>query len=311
VKYGRRLKAGDTIGLVAPSGAVRTAGSVEKAAEETERMGFRVKIGASCTAAYGYLAGTDEVRARDVNEMFLDDGVDAIFCVKGGYGATRILDRIDYEAIAAHPKIFAGYSDVTALHIALWEKCGLVTFHAPMPVSCWADAPLDAVSAESMRRTLMCAEPAGEIANPEGFPRTCLVGGKAEGRLVGGNLTLVSHTLGTPYELDTRGRILFLEDVGEYTYSIDRMLTQLRLSGKFDDCAGIVFGDFRKCETEYPDFGFTLREVIEDVVVPCGKPIFMGLQSGHCTPKLTLPLGAMCRMNADECRLTVTECAVL
>ncbi len=310
MKYGKRLKAGDTIGLIAPSGAVRTAGSLQSAVEETERMGFRVKVGASCASAYGYLAGTDEVRARDVNEMFLDDGVDAIFCVKGGYGATRILDRIDYEAIAAQPKIFVGYSDVTALHIAFLEKCGLVTFHAPMPVSCWADAPLDAVSAESMKKTLMNAEPVGEIVNPEGFARTCLVGGAAEGQLVGGNLTLVSHLMGTPYELDVTGRILFLEDVGEYTYSIDRMLTQLRLAGVFDRCAGIVFGDFRRCETEYPDFGFTLREVIDDVVLPCGKPVFMGLRAGHCTPKLTLPFGVKCRMDAAKCSLTVLEKAV-
>jgi muramoyltetrapeptide carboxypeptidase len=186
----------------------------------------------------------------------------------------------------------------------------LVTFHAPMPVSCWADGALDAVSAESMFSALMQAQPMGELVNPIEFPKECLNAGVCEGQLAGGNLTLVSHLLGTPYETDTKGKILFLEDVGEYTYSIDRMLTQLRLAGKFDDCAGVVFGNFRKCDTEYPDFGFTLREVIEDVVVPCGKPIFMGLRAGHCTPKLTLPLGVKCRMDAEKCSLSVLESAV-
>jgi len=309
--YGKRLQAGDTVGLIAPSGAIRTPGALERAIRETERMGFRVKAGASCGGAYGYLAGTDEARARDFNEMFLDDEVDAVFCVKGGYGAMRILDMIDYEAVAAHPKIFAGYSDVTALHAALLKKCGLVTFHAPMPVSCWADGALDAVSAESMRAALMSTQPVGPVVNPPQFARECLVEGVCEGRLVGGNLTLMAHLLGTPYAFDVKDNILFIEDVGEYTYSIDRMLTHMRLAGVFDACAGVIFGDFRRCETEYPDFGFTLREVIEDVVVPCGRPVFMGLQSGHCTPKLTLPLGAMCRMDASACTLTVLEGAVV
>lgn len=311
MNYGKRLQYGDTIGFIAPSGAVRTEGTIERAVKETERMGFKVKVGESCGKAYGYLSGTDEVRARDLNRMFLDDEVDAIFCLKGGYGTMRILDKIDYEAVAAHPKIFVGYSDITALHIAFLEKSNLATFHAPMPVSCWADGALDEVTAASFFNALMTAKPVGEIVNPPEYPRQCLVGGSCEGQLVGGNLTLIAHTLGTPYELNTKGRILFIEDVGEYTYSIDRMLTHLRLAGKFEDCAGVVFGDFKRCETEYSDFGFNLREVIEDVVVPCGKPIFMGLQSGHCTPKLTLPLGVSCRMNAAECSLTVVENAVV
>ncbi len=307
---GKRLRKGDTIGFIGPSGAVRTEGSIERAIEETKRMGFRVKPGESCGGVYGYLSGSDEVRARDLNNMFLDDEVDAIFCLKGGYGTMRILDKIDYAAIAAHPKIFVGYSDITALHIAMLEKANLVTFHAPMPVSCWADGAMDEVTANSFFNTLMTAQPVGAIENPPEFPKECLNAGVCEGQLVGGNLTLISHLLGTPYELNTKGRILFIEDVGEYTYSIDRMLTHLRLAGKFDDCAGIVFGDFKKCETEYPDFGFTLREVIEDVVLPCGKPVFMGLRSGHCTPKLTLPMGVRCRMDAEKCSLSVLDSAV-
>ena len=309
--YGKKLMPGATIGFIGPSGAVRTEGAIERAVAETEKMGFRVKLGESCGQAYGYLSGNDALRARDVNRMFADDEVDAVFCLKGGYGVMRMLDLIDYDLIAAHPKIFVGYSDITALHIALLQKCGLVTFHGPMPVSNWSDGPLNDFSRESLFSALMNPVPIGDIANPEGYARECVVPGEAEGELVGGNLSLIVGLLGTPYELDTRGRILFIEDVGEKTYALDRMLTHLRLAGKFEDCAGIVLGDFKNCEVEYPDFGFTLEEIVRDVIVPSGKPVFSGFQSGHCTPKITLPFGVRCRMDAEKCTLTALEAAVL
>lgn len=308
--YGKKLKFGDTLGFIAPSGAVRTEGAIERAIKETERMGFKVKLGESAGQKYGYLSGTDEVRARDINAMFADDEVDAIVCLRGGYGAMRILDQLDYEMIARHPKIFMGFSDITALHIALLNKCDLATFHGPMAAANWAGSPLDAISRESMYRALMNAEPVGELCNPEGYPKQTVNPGQAEGQLVGGNLMLIASSLGTPWEIDTRGRIIFIEEVGERTYCVDRMLTQLRLAGKFNDCAGVVFGDFADCPIEYPEFGLTLEEIIRDVVAPSGKPIFTGLRCGHCTPKLTLPFGVKCRMDADKCTLTVLESAV-
>ncbi len=309
MNYGKILKFGDTIGLIAPSGAMRTEGAIERAVAETERMGFKVKLGESAGKKYGYLSGTDAVRARDINAMFADDEVDAIFCIRGGYGAMRILDQLDYELIAKHPKIFVGFSDITALHIALLNKCDLATFHAPMPVG-WSSGPLDDFSRESMYRALMHAEPMGELANPPEYPKQTVNPGSAEGMLVGGNLMLIASSLGTPWEIDTKDRILFIEEVGERTYCVDRMLTQLRLAGKFKDCAGVVFGDFADCPIEYPEFGLTLEEIIRDVVAPSGKPIFIGLRCGHCTPKLTLPFGVKCRMDADKCTLTVLEGAV-
>ena len=309
MKYGKKLKFGDTIGLIAPSGAVRTEGAVARAVEETKRMGFKVKLGESAQQKYGYLSGTDEVRARDINNMFADDEVDAIICIRGGYGAMRILDKLDYEMISKHPKIFAGFSDITALHIALLNRCDLATFHAPMAVG-WADGPMDDFSRESMYKALMHAEPMGELVNPPEYEKKTVNPGIAEGTLVGGNLMLITSSLGTPWEIDTKGRILFIEEVSERTYCVDRMLTQLRLAGKFDDCAGVVFGDFADCNIEYPEFGLTLEEIIRDVVAPCGKPIFTGLRCGHCSPKLTLPLGVKCRMDADACTLTVLESAV-
>ena len=308
--YGKKLKFGDTLGFIAPSGAVRTEGAIERAVKETERMGFKVKLGESAGQKYGYLSGSDEVRARDINNMFADDEVDAIVCLRGGYGAMRILDQLDYELIARHPKIFMGFSDITALHIALLNRCDLATFHGPMAAANWADSPLDDFSRESMYRALMSTEPVGELRNPEGYPRQTVNPGQAEGQLVGGNLMLIASSLGTPWEIDTKGRIIFIEEVGERTYCVDRMLTQLRLAGKFEDCAGVVFGDFADCPVEYPEFGLTLEEIIRDVVAPSGKPIFTGLRCGHCTPKLTLPFGVKCRMDADECTLTVLESAV-
>lgn len=307
--YGKKLKFGDTIGLIAPSGAMRTEGAIERAVAETQRMGFKVKLGESAGKKYGYLSGTDEVRARDINAMFADDEVDAIICIRGGYGAMRILDKLDYDLIAKHPKIFVGFSDITALHIALLNKCSLATFHAPMAVG-WSSGPLDDFSRECMYKALMHAEPMGELVSPPEYPKQTVNPGKAEGMLVGGNLMLMASSLGTPWEIDTKGRIIFIEEIGERTYCVDRMLTQLRLAGKFDDCAGVVFGDFADCPIEYPEFGLTLDEIIRDVVAPCGKPIFTGLRCGHCTPKLTLPFGVKCSMDADECTLTVLESAV-
>lgn len=308
--YGKKLKFGDTLGFIAPSGAVRTEGAIERAVKETESMGFKVKLGESAGQKYGYLSGSDEVRARDINNMFADDEVDAIVCLRGGYGAMRILDQLDYELIARHPKIFMGFSDITALHIALLNRCDLATFHGPMAAANWAGSQLDDFSRESMYRALMSTEPVGELRNPEGYPRQTVNPGQAEGQLVGGNLMLIASSLGTPWEIDTKGRIIFIEEVGERTYCVDRMLTQLRLAGKFEDCAGVVFGDFADCPVEYPEFGLTLEEIILDVVAPSGKPIFTGLRCGHCTPKLTLPFGVKCRMDADECTLTVLESAV-
>lgn len=310
MRLGRKLNKGDTIGLIGPSGAVRDEGAIERAAAQIELAGFRVKMGESCGQKYGYLSGTDEVRARDVNAMFLDDDVAAIMCVRGGYGTTRMLDLLDYEAMAAHPKIFIGLSDITAMHAAMLKKAELVTFHGPMATSDWTQE-MHPFTYASMMKAIGCAEPAGEMVNAPEYPaRSCVNPGKAEGMLVGGNLMLVTSLLGTPYELDTKGRILFLEEIGEHTYCIDRMLTQLRLAGKFDDCAGVIFGDFKNCRIEYEQYGLSIEQIIRDVVAPCGKPVFMGLQSGHCTPKLTLPFGVRARMDADALTLTILESAV-
>ena len=307
---GKRLKIGDTIGLIGPSGTVREAGAVDSAIAYMQQLGFKVKAGESAHAKYGYLSGTDEVRARDLNAMFADSEVDAIVCTRGGYGTMRMLDMLDYDVIRANPKVFVGFSDITALHIAFQEKCGLVTFHGPMATR-WEKEFADGFTRPAFERAVMDAAPLGELHNAPGYhERETVNPGAAEGMLVGGNLSLIAGTIGTPYEIDTKGRILFIEEIGERTYCVDRMLTQLRLAGKFEDCAGVVFGDFADCPVEYPEFGLTLGEVIRDVAAPCGKPMFTGLQAGHVTPKLTLPFGVRVRMDADSRSLTVLEAAV-
>lgn len=306
----KKLQFGDTLGFIGPSGAVRAEGAVGRAVEYAENLGFKVKLGESANAKYGYLSGTDEMRARDVNAMFADPQVDAIICTRGGYGTMRMLDLLDYDLIRKNPKIFVGFSDITAMHIALLNRCDLVTFHGPMATRWNDELPIDFVR-NSFCSAVMTAAPMGVLQNaPDYHARATVNPGSCEGVLVGGNLSLIAGTIGTPYEIDAKGRILFIEEIGERTYCVDRMLTQLRLAGKFDDCAGIVFGDFNDCPVEYENFGLTLDQVIRDVAAPCGKPIFTGLQAGHVTPKITLPFGVRCRMDANHCSLEVLESAV-
>ena len=303
------LKPGDTIAMIGVSGAIRDDdldGAVRTCAARLEGLGFRVKIDPSVYGQYGYLSGTDRERADALNRAFADDSVDGVWCIRGGYGCIRMLDMIDWEMIARHPKAFIGYSDITTLHTVLHERCGLCTFHGPMPVTSYFDGPM----IDSLMHAIT-GHPDHALVNLDGSSLGKLRGGTAEGMLVGGNLSLITGTIGTPYELDTKDRILFIEEIGERTYCVDRMMTQQRLAGKFEDCAGIVFGDFNDCPVEYPEFGLTLEEVIRDIAAPCGKPIFTGLQAGHVTPKLTLPLGTRCRMDAGSCTLEILESAVL
>jgi len=306
----KKLQFGDTIGIIGPSGAVRVEGAVGRAVEYAQQLGFKVKLGESANAKYGYLSGTDALRAKDVNAMFADPEVKAIVCTRGGYGTMRMLDLLDYDLIKKNPKVFVGFSDITAMHIAFQEKCGLITFHGPMATR-WNDEFPDGFTQPAFYRAVMNAEPLGELHNAPGYhERKTVNPGSAQGVLVGGNLSLIAGTIGTPYEIDTKDRILFIEEIGERTYCVDRMLTQLRLAGKFADCAGVVFGDFNDCPVEYPDFGLTLEEVIRDCAATSGKPMFTGLQAGHVTPKITLPLGARVKRDADKCSLTVLESAV-
>ncbi|MBQ6325773.1 MAG: LD-carboxypeptidase, partial [Clostridia bacterium] len=284
------LRRGDTIGLVGISGALHEPETrFEKMLEAIDALGYKVIVADSCREEYGYLSGTDASRAKGLNQMFRDDRVDAVVCMRGGYGVTRILDRVDFDVIRANPKLLLGYSDITALHTAIHEKVGMVTIHGPMPDRAWME--FDDFSRRSMLRALTSTEPLGTLYNPEGTAPKCVVPGRCEGRLVGGNLSLIAALCGTPYQLNPEGKVLLLEDVGEYIYRLDSMLTQLRLAGMFERCAGVVLGGFTNCTEEYERYALHLEDVIRDIIVPAGKPVLANLSIGHTPVKITVPLG--------------------
>jgi muramoyltetrapeptide carboxypeptidase len=248
--------------------------------------------------------------------MFADPSVNAVFAIRGGYGSAQLLDRIDYGLLRNNPKIFLGYSDITALHLAIQKRSGMVTFHGPVALSGFSE-----YTQKGFRRALFETAPLGSVTNPpESNPLRpahtlrAIRPGKARGALVGGNLTLISTTMGTPFEIETRGRILLLEDVDEQPYSIDRMLTQLRLAGKFDGVAGVVFGECNACRPrDYkPAFESTLSlgEVLDEILGQLRVPVLSGLTFGHTDDQLTLPLGVMAALDADKGELVIEEAGV-
>lgn len=304
------LHEGDTVAFVSPS-SQSTLESVEKAVSVVEGMGFHVKVAKSCYGSEGYHAGPDDLRADDMNRMFLDPEVKGIFCVRGGDGATRLPPLIDTEAAFKNPKVFLGYSDITILHQMFNRPGGFCTFHGPMPASEFIRDTFPGYVRDSLLKAVCSTEPLGEIKPYEGAaPMETLVPGKADGELVGGNLALVCALLGTPWEIDTRGRILVLEDTGEPVYRIDRMLTQLRLAGKLDAAAGIVLGQFTQIQPRKPKDSFTIPEVFEAVVAPVGRPTLMNGCFGHDVKKATLPLGARAVIDGATSTMTVIEAGV-
>ncbi len=304
------LKHGDTIGVIAPASPCYEQDRIELGIRTLEEMGFRVKLGRSCLSRYGYLAGKDDIRAYDINTMFEDKDVHGIICLRGGYGTPKILDKIDYDLIRNNPKVYVGYSDITATHIAINQLSGLVTFHGPMVTIEMAE-DFDDFSRKSLLDFIMGKENPKSLSNPNGEKIGCFYGGRCEGKLIGGNLTLICATLGTAYEIDTRGKILFLEDTKEEPYSIDRMLIQLNLAGKFEDCEGIILGDFNECIAEHPNKSLTLEQVFEDIIRTLKKPTIYNFMAGHCKPQITLPMGRKVSMNAYKGEVTLLDCATI
>lgn len=301
------LAEGDLVGVVAPASPPAEDRELQRGLEALAAMGLRVRLGRHLRlgggARAGYLAGPDRDRAADLMEMFRDPAVRAIFCARGGYGSARLLPLLDYRVIRRHPKILVGYSDITALHLAIHRRAGLVTFHGPMVASDFGRG-LSAFTAESLRRALFHPHPAGPVANPPSLPPPVAVRpGVARGPLIGGNLSLVVSTLGTPFEIRTAGRILFLEEVGEPAYRVDRMLTQLRQAGKLDGVAGVAFGE---CGEGRED----LMEVLHDRLGDLGVPVLANLAIGHGAEKATLPLGVRATLNAGAGWLAIDEAAV-
>ncbi|SOC36460.1 S66 peptidase family protein [Ureibacillus acetophenoni] len=298
----KALKKGDTIGLIGASSPTPPE-NLQKAIDAVENLGFNVVVGETCHKRHGYLAGRDELRAREVNDMFANPSIDGIFCIRGGYGAHRIIPLLDLELIKANPKVFAGYSDVTALHIVFNQICDFVTYHSPMPSTEFIKPDMDEYTWNSFINHVTDTEGKDYLLNnAEGSEVNTLVEGEATGQLVGGNLTLVTASLGTPYEIDTKGKILFLEDIDEYERSVDRMLTQLKLAGKLDDAAGILLGAWTNCGAPNPDKpeqSLRLQTIFEEIIVPTGKPTLMDITCGHVLPTMTLPLGKTVTFNSE------------
>jgi muramoyltetrapeptide carboxypeptidase len=307
-----RLKEGDMIGLVTPGSSV-TEEQLNECILKLEEMGFRTTHMDSVLSEYGYFAGKDRERADELMEMFSREDVDAIWCVRGGYGSIRILDLLDYELIRNNPKVFIGYSDITALISAIYQESGLVTFHGPVGTS-----DFNRFSMKSMKKVLMEGDSPykypykrdkGTRKNPE-YDRYTLRGGEAEGILTGGNISVLDSIIGTDYEPDFEGKIVYLEDVGEKTYRIDKMVFHLLSATNLKQAAGIVMGVFEDCNVnEEPTL--SLKEALDDLLLPLGIPVSYGLSFGHIRRMLTIPTGIRAAMDADKNSFRLLEAAVV
>ncbi|WP_010648331.1 S66 peptidase family protein [Oceanobacillus massiliensis] len=281
-----RLKKGDTIGVVAPAGPPNIE-NLNKAIPFFEEMGLRVKLGRNIESVRGYLAGTDEERLEDFHDMIADRKVKGIFFASGGYGSARIADKINYHLIKENPKIIWGYSDITFLHTAIRQQADLITFHGPMLASDIGKNDFDKFSAHMFHQLF---EPTELSYSEKIAPLEVYTQGNVQGQLVGGNLSLMISTLGTAYEIDTKDKILLLEDVGEESYRVDSMLNQLRLAGKISAAAGIVIGDFADSHSQAEPTS-TLQQVFEDYFSDFHGPVMGGFKIGHCLPHFAIPLG--------------------
>lgn len=309
-----RLRPGDTVGLIEPAGFTEDRFDLALVLETIRAMGLVPKPAPHVLKRYGYLAGDDRERAADVNAMFADPQVRAVFAVRGGWGCARILPYLDYAAIRANPKLLVGFSDITALHLALAARCGFPTVHGPNAANSWG-----ALSWDSFRRLAFAGEtptyrnPAGgedRLVQRSGRIRT-FRSGKAAGKLIGGNLVTLASLMGTPYLPDFGGAILFLEETGEAEYRIDRLMTQLALGGVLGKLAGVVFGQCTACSGGEANYsGFTVSEVLDQHLAPLGVPAFQGALIGHVANQFSMPLGVRAEIDADSGTIALLEPAV-
>lgn len=312
----KALRPGDTVGIITPSTPVIDPERLAVVERTMNYFKLRWKMGKNVGKRSSDYQSFVSERLDDLHEMFRDQEVNAVFALRGGYGSPNLLDRIDYDLIRRNPKIFLGFSDITALHLAIHKRAGLVTFHGPT-----VSSGFSTYTQQHFRRALFETAPIGTVTNPpetnELRPNHTLRAirpGTASGQLVGGNLSLIAATMGTPFEIETRGKIFFIEDVGEEPYRIDRMLTHLRLAGKLDQAAGIIFGECSGCSpadykpsTASP---YTLGEVVDNIFGALKIPVLSGLTIGHTPDQLTLPLGVMATLDAGKGTLEIKESGV-
>ncbi|WP_053151774.1 LD-carboxypeptidase [Pseudomonas sp. Pf153] len=291
------------IGLIAPAGPAPL--DAEKATQWMRARGHGLKIFPGVYEKDGYLAGSDETRLNDLHSAFADPQITAIICLRGGYGTPRLLDRLDFDLLRRNPKPFVGYSDITALHLAISRYAGFVTFHGPLlNADLLGDKEPPTVTSffGLLRGQLKAGD---ELSHPAAYPLTTVEPGIAHGRLLGGNLSIIAATMGTPYQIDAEGVILFIEDVNEPLYRIDRLLTQLRLAGTLSRLRGVLVGDVAGVDVE------ALNRLLKQTFEPLRIPVLSGWRSGHCDPNLTLPMGALVRLDAGEKKLVLGQDVVI
>lgn len=310
-----RLKTGDKLAIVAPGSYISEA-ELQESITNLNKLGFDTTYSEKILLQSGYFAGSDKDRADDLMEKFADKTVKGIVCARGGYGCSRILPMLNYDIIRSNPKVLIGYSDITALLYGIYQKSGLITFHGPVGTSTFND-----YSVNNFKRVLMnpkqndLFENSEEKTDENKYGVVTIVNGKGVGRLVGGNLSIMVSLIGTEFDVDYSGKIVFIEEIGEEPYRIDRMLTQLMQSGKFDKASGIMMGIFSKCESKVKDAAFdktfTLMEVLKDRLGSLKIPVVYGMSFGHIVDKLTIPFGGLAELDANNQTLTLLEKAVI
>jgi muramoyltetrapeptide carboxypeptidase len=311
------LRRGDTIGVVAPAGPVNRE-RIDRALARVHQRGFRTKTYGDIYRSRDYLAGDDETRADEFMAAFADPETTAVWCARGGYGVARILDRLDFRVIGRHPKIFIGFSDITLLHIAIQQRVGLLTFHGPnLQDGFGKPDDMPAANERALWQAVMPGESMGAqygyayiLTDVDGGQLRPLAPGVARGPLLGGNLAVIAGVTGTPFEIETVGRILFLEDISERLYRIDRYLSQLRLAGKLDALAGVLLGEFSYEEGDQVESEAAIDRLFQEYLAPLEIPVLAGFPAGHGQLNLTLPMGAVVAVDADTGRVTVLESPV-
>jgi muramoyltetrapeptide carboxypeptidase len=308
----KKLKKGDVIGIISPASLPEDLSKIEKGVNYLESLGYRVEVGENITKTHGYLAGTDEERLKDLHSMFKNKNVKAIISVRGGYGSGRLLDKINYGLIKRNPKIFVGYSDITALQMAFLKKTGLVTFAGPMlAVDFWKEN-VNTFTEEFFWKMVTSTKKIGKLINPDNETFYTLTKGRGEGSLIGGNLSLLTSLLGTPYQANLKNAILLLEEIGEEPHKIDRMFYQLKYAtNNFKDIKGIIIGRFVDCYIKDKSSpSLTLNDVISDYFGNLKVPVIYNVKHGHIEQNLTIPWGLKTKMNSSRNFIEIGESAV-